>query len=103
MCECVDTERPIVVRERRRTYLLAAGKSWFNRAGYKGFPHGGEFWIYLEFQCGFVDGLNSPRANSRQMIERLPKRGDEIKEICVKFIRGEKSNIYLFFKEREKP
>lgn len=22
MCECVDTERPIVVRERRRTYLL---------------------------------------------------------------------------------
>lgn len=30
------------------------------------------------------------------MIERLPKRRDEIKEISVKFIRGEKSNTYIY-------
>lgn len=98
MCGCTEAD---CGRERRRAYLLAAGKSWFNRAGYKGFPHVVvNSGIYLEFRCGFVDGLSSPRANSRQMIERLRKRRDEITEICVKFIRGEKSNIYLFFEEK---
>lgn len=75
-CICRYTEADCG-RERRRRIYLRRGKVGSTELATKVSPLGAGFWIYLEFRCGFVDGLNSPRANSRQMIERLPKRRDK--------------------------
>jgi len=72
----VCARAPIVVADVVNVFIRREEKLVQANPGYKGSSLGG-FWMYLEFRRGFADGSNSPRANSKRTIERLPKRTGE--------------------------